>query len=67
MPMVLLASVLAASRPISTPTPAMPMRTPQTLAGLSGSPAKRRATISVNSGVVAFSTPASALAMRVWP
>ncbi len=67
MPSTPAASALSALGPISTPTPAMPSRTPPSLAAVSGSPAKMRATTSVNSGVVAFSTEARPLAIWVWP
>jgi hypothetical protein len=67
MPIMLVELGLSASGPIRTPTPSMPSSTPQILAEVSASPTKMRATISVNSGVVAFSTDAKALAIRVWP
>ena len=67
MPMVLPALAESTAGPIRMATPRMPSSTPPTLAAVSASPANRRARISANSGVVALSTEASALAMWVWP
>jgi hypothetical protein len=67
MPTMLETLESSASGPTSTPTPAMPSSTPVSLLAVSTSPASSRATSSVSSGVVAFSTEASPPEMRCWP